>query len=820
MVLILAGCLLPLEGISERSWSENKIEAALNDKLYGLAERKARNLITKADSEDKKMRSRLLLTKILFGQGDYKEALQTAEKSIMQLPPSSDLQAGFIYWGALSLNAQGEIETAIEFLSGENRDHNLGPWSLKCERLLGKYLLQSGKPAQAQKIFELLIEEYSTDNQADFDRIYLAESYRKMNKIESFRQTLEKLIGEIPDSTPGREAQLRLSRHFIETGGEKEDLRAEEMLDNLSSAENEYRARAWSGKAALAEKRGELEEALAALEEASKLIQNPAERTRNAIKRAQILARNEKLNSAFELLESTIKNAETISLSAEAKLAKARILKENGEYSQATKAFQAYLEVSENKANRELAYSERGWCLLQTKHYPSAANSFKQAYQLAPQSKRAQRNLFKAAEALFAAEHYTQACEDYSKVARKMNNPLAPQAAYRAGICLLKTGDYKNALAKLQKLRETHPETLFAQKAALEIGRVHEKNGHWSKALEIYTEIGNLQPDEADLAPIALNRCGVINYRLNYFSEALDNFKLLLERYPDSQESEQAAYMKGFCQLMLGESEEALQTCLRFIEEHPKSHWTPNVLFWLGEYYFNIGDYDQAEQKFQHLVREFKDNDLSDRALYWCGQAAHANKKYLQAVEYYSQLAKQYPESNCLPEARFAQGDSLSELGEFARAILAFEEIIKSFPQDPLAKAAWGRKGDCNFTLASDDHARYEEASDSYSMLLKDPSTPDALQLQAQYKIGRCKEKLHQPDKALTHYMDVIYTYLNGELKPTPDTILWFTRAAFAAGKLEENNRNWAAATKIYKRIIEAGVPSQTEAKERLKRIQ
>ncbi|HEX9858929.1 MAG TPA: tetratricopeptide repeat protein, partial [Paracoccaceae bacterium] len=182
-------------------------------------------------------------------------------------------------------------------------------------------------------------------------------------------------------------------------------------------------------------------------------------------------------------------------------------------------------------------------------------------------------------------------------------------------------------------------------------------------------------------------------------------------------------------------------------------------------------------------------------------------------------VAKNYPGSDVLPQTRFAQGDALTELGEFARAILAFEEIIKNYPDNPLVAAAWGRKGDCQFSLATDNPARYEEAMNSYRSILDRPSAPAALKMQAEYKIGRCLEKTAAFDRAFSRYMKVVYSFINEDADRTPYTIMWFTRSAFGAAALKEREKAWQEAVRIYERVIEAQVPAMDEAVKRIEKI-
>jgi hypothetical protein len=114
---------------------------------------------------------------------------------------------------------------------------------------------------------------------------------------------------------------------------------------------------------------------------------------------------------------------------------------------------------------------------------------------------------------------------------------------------------------------------------------------------------------------------------------------------------------------------------------------------------------------------------------------------------------------------------------------------------------------------------RYEEAMNSYQAVLNRPSSSSMLKMQADYKIGRCLEKIGSFEKAFSRYMNVVYTFINERVERTPYSIMWFTRAAFGAASLKEKDHVWVEAVKIYERVIGAGVPAGDEAQKRIERI-
>jgi len=120
---------------------------------------------------------------------------------------------------------------------------------------------------------------------------------------------------------------------------------------------------------------------------------------------------------------------------------------------------------------------------------------------------------------------------------------------------------------------------------------------------------------------------------------------------------------------------------------------------------------------------------------------------------------------------------------------------------------------------AANEPGRYSEAVRSYQAVLDRPSTPAALKLQAEYKIGRCMEKTGQADKAFAHYMNVVYTFLTENVERSPDSEFWFTRSAFSAAAIKEKGKAWKEAVQVYRRVEEAQVPAKEEAAKRIEHI-
>ena len=162
-------------------------------------------------------------------------------------------------------------------------------------------------------------------------------------------------------------------------------------------------------------------------------------------------------------------------------------------------------------------------------------------------------------------------------------------------------------------------------------------------------------------------------------------------------------------------------------------------------------------------------------------------------------------------------------MGEFSRAIVVFDDLIAKYASSPLVSAAWGRRGDCQFTLGAGDPKRYDEAIVSYRTVLKSPGLTFDLDLQAEFKIGRCFEKLDRKTEAFEqYYTKVMVRFLErtaADPRETSAAAVWFTKAAFAAADILEADKNWRRAVRILERVVNAAAPAARDAQERIDRI-
>ena len=793
-------------------------KAALEDGLYTVAAKNFDRYIRKAVTDAERAEGTLLQARVLFGEREFGEAVNLLMRR-SSWAVGTPSEPGFIYWKAKALYEEGSYADALTLLEDLGFRFPDNAYSLAAMRLRAQSHLQLKNYDLALDEFRQFQKSYPDSAEAPDNLLDWGGTLIELGARGDAAETLNRLVVNYPASDAATRGSLWLGDLYV---GRGEWDKAQEVLGTLArreGARTDRRAMAWFALARIYEAQTNIAAAVDALEQGTRIAPDPITKVQGDAYRAKLLIRSGKVDDGVVLFRQAVKAMPSEPLAAGVQLDLAQVLLDQKLFDKSAVEFQNYLEAFSDQRDQPRALMGKGWSLWGMKRYAESAAAFEKAYTRYTNLDDKAQALLKAGDASFANKQFKLARERYEKVIAEFpSNPLVPQAQLQLAECFAQLNEPDQAEEKLNVLVKAGENSPLADVAFIRIAQLKEQQGRWESAMATYDRIISSYSNRAVCAQ-ALHARGVIRYRLGMFKEALEDFERVSRDYPLSDMIGQALYMRGWCLYLAGRDEEALALCNEFIEKYSDSVWAPDVLFWLGEYHFNHGNYAEAGRQFAALAERYPDVPLADDALFWAGRAAAEKKDYLDAIEHFNELAKRYPGSSKLAETRFAQGDVLSELGQFAGAILHFEEIIKKYPDSYLVDAAWGRKGDCQYTLGKEDPSRYPEAMASYQAVLNSPTASKDLKWQAEYKMGRCKEKLGQPAEALELYVNVVYSYLDDAKSGNPGSPLWFTRAAFNAAAIKESEEKWREAVNLYRRVIEANVPAAVEAEQRVEKI-
>lgn len=820
VILVCAG--LAVAAAAQEPASLGPAKAALEDGLFDLTERQLQQFLAGRDrAAPESQMALVLLARALHGQGRYADVVTLVNESAVKgrLPA-----AGLVFWRAMARYELAEYTTALADLQGFGSRYAGDPYAARAARLEAWCVLKAGRASEALEAFARFDKAYGATEEGVANLLDWGQALLAAGRADDAVQTLERLTVRAPSTAEGQEGRLALAQALIQQGRWEPAWNLLNLAASDAAVRVDRRARAWLALGDLNVARTNYEAAVAAAAKAVELAPTALLKNRARAMQGRWLLRIGRTDEGASLLRTTVAAMPQDPLASDLQLEIAAAYYDARQYEKAADEYQRHLETFTGPLGQFRALKGRAWALWQLARYAEAGAAFEKAAGMAPEAAEKETCLAKAADAAFAAAKYKAATEAYDRVLELFpRSSLAPQMLFQAAESLSRLGQWDAAEARFRALVRDYPEHGLAERALMRIAEMREEQGpgRMRDALAGYGEVMAVYTNGA-LYPEALHRHGLVAYQMLDFNQALLDFSRVATEFTNSRVAPQAYFMRGWALYMMGREDEAVAVCRSFVERHPASEWTPSVLFWLGEYAFNHGQFAEAEKAFLRIADAHARHDLADSALVWAGRSASRQKEYLRAVDLFARAAKEYPASTHMDEVRFFQGDALSELGEFSQAIVVFEELIAKYPASALVPAAWGRKGDCQFTLGTGDAKRYEEAIASYRGVLNTAGAGFDLKLQAEYKIGRCLEKLGRRQESFEqYYTRVVCRYLeeSAAAREPQSASVWFTKAAFSAADILEADKDWRRAVKVLERVVDARVSASGDARARIERI-
>ena len=168
---------------------------------------------------------------------------------------------------------------------------------------------------------------------------------------------------------------------------------------------------------------------------------------------------------------------------------------------------------------------------------------------------------------------------------------------------------------------------------------------------------------------------------------------LILSVYNCSSDSDQDYYNSGMQNISDGNISEAVTNFKALLDEFPESRLAAKSYFELGKLHITEKNYDEALMSFENVINKFPDSSYAPSAMYEIGRLYHGRaiknlspaKSLQKGVEYYKKVFDEYPESPEAPNALFMAGFLLAnELNDLETARSYYQLFIEKFPQSDL----------------------------------------------------------------------------------------------------------------------------------------
>ena len=329
----------------------------------------------------------------------------------------------------------------------------------------------------------------------------------------------------------------------------------------------------------------------------------------------------------------------------------------------------------------------------------------------------------------FLAENYF-AIGDFKSALNNYNNSsgtdqeINSQTLYGKAYCYFNLGDYENAAYQFSDYIKKNPKNKRLSDAKLRLADSYFGSKNYSAASKVYQELFSADA-KLSTDPYARYQYAQALYKSGKTDEAINEFRSIQEKFPNSEYAEVSLYTIGWIHLQKKEYSQAIDQYNNVIAKYPKTKLEPIIYYSIGDANFNMENYDTAIDNYEKVISQFpssqyvfdavtgiqysyvakgnpekavsfldefvsKNPSLSyaDQLMFKKGEIYYSLRQYDKAKKEYQSFTSAYPNSKLAADGYYWIGKSAQNLGQSEEAIFNFEKVFNGYKSSELASAS------------------------------------------------------------------------------------------------------------------------------------
>lgn len=351
-------------------------------------------------------------------------------------------------------------------------------------------------------------------------------------------------------------------------------------------------------------------------------------------------------------------------------------------------------------------------------------------------------------------------CISYFDKFEGMRGSLNREGQYRMGYSYYRTGDFKNAMDRLDK--SLQPEDGVAQNAYYYLGHSFLKVEKYENARTAFNKASALDFDK-ELSGEALFQYAKASFETRYFEDALAALQTFTKDFPSSPYTEEANSLIGEILLYTSNYKEAIE----YLENAGLRNPRAQMAYQRACYYYALSMYDKrkfdiAAEYFKKSFNQRQDSEITLSSYYWFAESQFRLHAYSDAASAYRNFTSQ-PYASKHPNYALAwYGIAWSQLKQkqYDQAGKNFEKFIgladRARNKEEYVDAVL-RAGDCEFAGKNFNGALkyYRQVRDFNNMHVD----------YALYQIGQCYFRLENYGQAADSWVTLAAKYRKSEFR-------------------------------------------------------
>ena len=591
----------------------------------------------------------LLIGQIYFEKKNYQKALPLLEayvNSSEKVTKEIMYELSYCYYDA------NKLDKAIEgFKQLSTEKDSMGQNSMY---LLGDCYLRTNQKANARNAFQYSAYNSSNKLQQQISRFNYAKLSYELGYQDIALTEMKKYLNDYPGSEYDTEAKEILVSLMTNTNNFAEALKLYESFDKPTANMQKVYPRILYG-------------------------------------RAVELVNDQQIKRADDLF-SKVLTLPNSSVTPYANFWKGEIAYRNNEYDNAIKYLSFYQQANvpaQGEANKNAANYNLGYSWLQKENYPKALGYFEQVTKTVSVTSPAmeQDAYVRSADCYFMNSDFTKANTMYEHV---INNAL-PQSDYamlqKSLIAGVKSST--NKISTLNNLLKQYPKSNLVPDVNMEIAQTYIADEKFLAAVPYLNNVLN-DPAAGGLKPRAYLKLGLCYYNTDKYDEALSNYQMLVQKYPQSTEADEATDIMKNIYVEIGKPNEYVEMMRRNGKTISVSE-ADSLTYTAATLRYSANDCNGAIAGFKNYLSIYPNGAYVLEANYFSSECYNAAKDFPNALIGYdyvnSKGLNRFFEKATLEAARI----SYFELKDYGKAKKYFESLTSgSINQDNQLEALRG----------------------------------------------------------------------------------------------------------------------------------
>ncbi len=185
-----------------------------------------------------------------------------------------------------------------------------------------------------------------------------------------------------------------------------------------------------------------------------------------------------------------------------------------------------------------------------------------------------------------------------------------------------------------------------------------------------------------------------LNKRQEYLNQAMNLYKMLIERYPKSPIAERTLINTGMLAHNVGEFFIATKMLKRYVQNYGLSPFVDTVKLYLADSLAQLKNYDGA-YNILNDVNQTGETGAKIEAKYRMGDIFFLKQSFRRSEQAYLEALTEYPEAyEKYPNAIFNMAEAQFNLAEYKNSLDSFKKFYETFPNHDYSAYALTRSGE------------------------------------------------------------------------------------------------------------------------------